>query len=487
MTTLPLPYIVLQPSTSQVLSDVGTAATDVAVEDVWISFYRTTPDPDGPQHESLHGRARISETDHPGEVEVRVQKGDFVVEQDSDRNVLRASCKPLSIPPTDLVLPSRKSNVTPISRKNASSSEEVPAPSFYSPSNGKDGVECFAISNDRRRIVVGSRDGQCKVVEIVEVEENGLQKRTKGKEVALRGHVGDITSVQFFPSNEVVLTASSDMSLRVFSTIDGSCPRHLQGHTKRVTGTHILVEGEQHKGREILSSSQDGTIRLWDLATGQEMRRWTLAHPISTLLVISPGRSIPNANVLEGKFAICGHPNGSSSLISLTAASTANSAPSLITQALATFRSSVDASSVETLAFDRGTRLLAVGSRSGLVSLFPLPSCPLAQIPNTEIDAVRTWKRTEGSSVNQVCWSERDGHLSLLVAGSDGLPYRASIEHEEGSNAVHVRVLEEFVGLNCDSCSAISETEDAVWTSGGLGDGSIRVYDRTRRGRISAT
>lgn len=72
----------------------------------------------------------------------------------------------------------------------------------------------------------------------------------KGKETALRGHVGDLTDAAFvsqplhhayrykpvtdfgrcvhfvaqFPSNEVVLTASSDMTLRVFSALASPFP-----------------------------------------------------------------------------------------------------------------------------------------------------------------------------------------------------------------------------------------------------------------------
>jgi len=53
------------------------------------------------------------------------------------------------------------------------------------------------LSRDGKRIVVGSKDGQCKVVEIVRFEEAGKLRLKKGKEVALRGHVGDITKVEF--------------------------------------------------------------------------------------------------------------------------------------------------------------------------------------------------------------------------------------------------------------------------------------------------
>ncbi|GAA5834307.1 hypothetical protein JCM3766R1_005179 [Sporobolomyces carnicolor] len=499
----PLPYIALQPSTSSVLADVSNPNGDIATENVWISFYNPSRAREGPS--TLHAKITVSEADERGQVQVDVREGAFDLELiDSVQKFrspsldetcrahafapyqrsLKVACPSLSIAPTKLSLPCERANSASPSA-SSSTSEEVPAPAFYAPSNGRDAIECFALSGDRKRIAIGSRDGQCRVIEIVKFDDHGSERLRKGKEVALRGHVGDITSVDFFPSNEVVLTASSDMSLRVFSTTDGTCPRHLKGHTKRVTGTHIL-HGGPHKGREVVSSSLDGTLKLWDLSTGVNTRTWRLSHPISSLHVISSSNASElsaSSNVLDGRFAFCGHPNGTISLVSL---SPNESAPesSLVTPITTLKCSSSVHSSVETLSYDAEDRLLAAGSRNGSVTLFRLPECPLEQISVVEIDAVRTWTRTQGSSIRSI-QSRRsdDGQLSLFVASSDGLPYQASIvfvddDNDESTDKVKVEVVGEFVGLNCDPCTGILATpEGTVWTSGGSGDGSIRVYD----------
>ncbi|GAA5994521.1 hypothetical protein JCM5350_004677 [Sporobolomyces pararoseus] len=449
-----LPQIALQPSTSSVYSDVADPDCDIAVEDVWISFYRQKQGEEAAR--SLHGKLRITETDQPKEVEVTVREGSFEVTL-LNPNALQVSCDSLSIPSTRLLLPSSSTNVP---APTSSKTEEIPAPSFYSSSTG---IDCFAISNDRKRIVLGSRDGQCRVVEVVAFEDASHKKIKKGKEVALRGHVGDITCVEFFPSNEVVLTASSDMSLRVFSTKDGTCPRHLQGHTKRVTGTHILVGGE-HKGREVLSSSLDGTLKLWDLSTGQNTQTWTLPHPISALEVIS-STEVVGDNVLEGKIALCGHSDGTISKISLFPSEPTNSSVST------TFKSSLNTSSIESLSYNPKTRILAAGSRNGIVGLFEI-----SEDSPSEVDALTAWRRTEGSSINSVEWHAVDD--SLLIASSDGLPYRVSIDRDETSGRIEVRLLDEFVGSNCDPCTEIFATaEGNVWISGGSGDGTLRVYE----------
>lgn len=56
--------------------------------------------------------------------------------------------------------------------------------------------------------------------------------------MTLKGHLSDVTTVQFFPSNLVVLTGGSDFLLKIWSVLNGSNPVTLQGHT---SGTLLLL------------------------------------------------------------------------------------------------------------------------------------------------------------------------------------------------------------------------------------------------------
>lgn len=85
-----------------------------------------------------------------------------------------------------------------------------------------------------------------------------LQRDVKG------AHEAEITSLQFFPSGEVLLSASADMRLKLWSVLDGSCPRTFIGHRSAVTDTCLI-----DRGRNFLSSSTDGAIRLWECGSGQ--------------------------------------------------------------------------------------------------------------------------------------------------------------------------------------------------------------------------
>lgn len=59
----------------------------------------------------------------------------------------------------------------------------------------------------------------------------------------LKGHLSDVTTVQFFPSNLVVLTGGADFQVKIWSVLNGSNPVTLQGHTSAITSTAIIAQG----------------------------------------------------------------------------------------------------------------------------------------------------------------------------------------------------------------------------------------------------
>ena len=78
-----------------------------------------------------------------------------------------------------------------------------------------------------------------------------------------QGHVSDITSCRFFPSQQVILSASLDMTLRIWG-LDGSNPMTLKGH-----GGGVLDTGIISRGRNVVSCSRDGSLKLWEVSSGQ--------------------------------------------------------------------------------------------------------------------------------------------------------------------------------------------------------------------------
>ncbi|CAL9732128.1 26S proteasome regulatory subunit Rpn14p [Monosporozyma unispora] len=79
-------------------------------------------------------------------------------------------------------------------------------------------------------------------------------------------HVDEITSLQCFPSGTVLLSSSDDMQLKLWSLQDGSNPRTFKGHTSSVSDT-VLVG----RGRNFVSSGNDGCIKLWECGSGTDI------------------------------------------------------------------------------------------------------------------------------------------------------------------------------------------------------------------------
>lgn len=87
----------------------------------------------------------------------------------------------------------------------------------------------------------------------------------------LRGHQSDVTDCRFSANGEKVVTASSDLTGRVWSADTGLELAVLQGHERG------LVEASfSPTGQRILTRSGDDTWRLWDAASGDEViaQRW---------------------------------------------------------------------------------------------------------------------------------------------------------------------------------------------------------------------
>ena len=85
--------------------------------------------------------------------------------------------------------------------------------------------------------------------------------------VALRGHEGPVTSVQFSADGKTVLTASIDKTARLWDVVSGKEFRALRGHEDGITSAQFSADG-----KTVLTAGDDKTARLWDVASGQELR-----------------------------------------------------------------------------------------------------------------------------------------------------------------------------------------------------------------------
>lgn len=229
--------------------------------------------------------------------------------------------------------------------------------------------------------------------------------------IVCAGHVSDVTSVRFFPSGEVLLSTSLDMHARIFSALDGTCPRTLQGHTRAVVGSAILG-----RGRQVATGSADHTVRVWDVGRGTTVQVWTRDEPVAALGVYGAADAtpeVPTGALLAG---------GASGV----AAWDLREAPGAAwTLALPSAAHNVSA----LCAYDAS---VWVGTHDGAVAVYDV------RAPAMPVDA---WRRSSARITD--VWSDAHG---ALIATSDGQPYTV----DGGSEAVR-----ELAGWDATTTSAV--------------------------------
>ncbi len=93
------------------------------------------------------------------------------------------------------------------------------------------------------------------------------QNRLTAAVVPQTGHSSIVKSVAFSPDGRTALSGSNDNTLKLWDVATGQELRTFTGHSGEVKSLAFSPDG-----RSVLSGSGDTTVKLWDLASGQEIR-----------------------------------------------------------------------------------------------------------------------------------------------------------------------------------------------------------------------
>jgi WD40 repeat protein len=159
-------------------------------------------------------------------------------------------------------------------------------------------VYSVAFSPDRRLLASGSHDGTIKLWEVA----SGSLVRT------LTGHTSTVRSVAFSPDGRLLASGSADETIKLWDVASGREVRTLSGHTDRVWSVAFSPDG-----RLLASGSYDRTIKLWDVASGSLVRTlsghtfivWSVAFsPDGRLLASCACGKVENYICVQGEIKL---------------------------------------------------------------------------------------------------------------------------------------------------------------------------------------
>jgi WD40 repeat protein len=105
------------------------------------------------------------------------------------------------------------------------------------------------------------------------------QPTTPGKTTTLKGHTANVLRVSFSPDGKRIASGSKDGTIRLWDVATGE-----ELHAFQFKGQDAVSVSFSPDGKRIASGGRWGTIMLWDVATGEELHTLT-GHKFAVLSV----------------------------------------------------------------------------------------------------------------------------------------------------------------------------------------------------------
>jgi WD40 repeat protein/beta-lactamase regulating signal transducer with metallopeptidase domain len=209
----------------------------------------------------------------------------------------------------------------------------------------------------------------------------------QGQPAELRRFIASgVRTATFAPDGRLVVSGGEDAAVRLWDVASGKEVRQLHGHEARVRGLAVSPDGKR-----VVSGSRAGDVRLWDLASGRMLVVVTgTAGPVNAVAFSPDGRLIAWAGA-DGSCQL--HEASSGQVVRRLGAMEPTAAPA----------------SVNAVAFSPDGKRVAVGGADGTVRVL--------DVNNGEL--VGQLMAGSRGAVQQVCFST-DGEY-LLVACDEGV------------------------------------------------------------------
>jgi len=124
------------------------------------------------------------------------------------------------------------------------------------------------VTKRSKYIISGHRGGNIKMWDLDLIEEKGMVSKSCVK--TLTGHTKSVTSIVVTEDQQQIVSVSDDTTIKIWEISSGECVKTLTGHNDCVTSI-VITEDQQ----QIISASEDKTIKIWEIANGECLKTLT--------------------------------------------------------------------------------------------------------------------------------------------------------------------------------------------------------------------
>ncbi|MBN8656007.1 MAG: hypothetical protein J0M11_09745 [Anaerolineae bacterium] len=152
-----------------------------------------------------------------------------------------------------------------------------------------DKVNTVIVAKDSKIAFSGSRDKTIKMWNLETIKSDEANNREYSSAAEYEKHSNPINDLAIENNKNLVLSASQDSTIKIWEIKTGNCLNTLLGHSKAVNSLALSFDGNR-----LLSGDGNGTIIYWDLKNQKnyrwiEKRKFTLQKGITALSISADG------------------------------------------------------------------------------------------------------------------------------------------------------------------------------------------------------